>query len=258
MGTTKAALTAPEAPHGPPSHRSSDDGERDLVGFTNRSALAGLTGAVWSVGHSLQPVSPLERSWHLGSGAGRVAGPRRLTGRTGLGDPFCGWDHRACPPTCRWSKKSSPAAEALGRSQGGLSTKIHVRSDGKGKPITFVLTPGQQHEITVAEQLLEQGAIRRGKNGRIRLRPKRVSGDKGYSSRKYRNYLRRRGIRLTIPRKQNEQRTGPFDRELYRQRNQIERLINRLKQFRRVATRYDKRADSYAAMLTISMILVWL
>lgn len=110
----------------------------------------------------------------------------------------------------------------------------------------------------MAERLLEQGAIRRGKNGRIRLRPKRVSGDKGYSSRKYRNYLRRRGIRLTIPRKQNEQRTGPFDRELYRQRNQVERLINRLKQFRRVATRYDKRADSYAAMLTIAMILVWL
>jgi len=133
-----------------------------------------------------------------------------------------------------------------------------VRSDGKGKPITFVLTPGQQHEITVAERLLEQGAIRRGKNGRIRLRPKRVSGDKGYSSRKYRNYLRRRGIRLTIPRKQNEKHTGPFDRELYRQRNQVERLINRLKQFRRVATRYDKRADSYAAMLTIAMILVWL
>ena len=93
---------------------------------------------------------------------------------------------------------------------------------------------------------------------RKRLRPQRVAGDKGYSSRKYRHYLRRRGIRVTIPRKKNEHRTGPFDRELYRQRNQVERLINRLKQFRRVATRYDKQATSFAAMLTIAMIFLWL
>lgn len=139
-----------------------------------------------------------------------------------------------------------------------MSTKIHVRCDGHGKPITFLLTPGQQHELSVAEQLLEQGAIRNGKNGRKRLRPQRVAGDKGYSSRKYRHYLRRRGIRVTIPRKKNEHRTGPFDRERYRQRNQVERLINRLKQFRRVATRYDKQATSFAAMLTIAMIFLWL
>jgi transposase len=132
-----------------------------------------------------------------------------------------------------------------------------VRCDGKGKPITFLLTPGQQHEITVAERLLEQGAIRRG-NGHLRIRPKRVAGDKGYAFRKYRQYLHRRGIRTTIPRKKNEHQTGPFDRELYRQRNQVERLINRLKQFRRVATRYDKLASSYAAMLTVAMIFLWL
>lgn len=104
---------------------------------------------------------------------------------------------------------------------------------------------------------MEQGGVRRA-SGHIRLRPKRVSADKGYSSRKYRHYLRKRGMRITIPRKKNEHRTGPFDWELYRQRNQVERLINRLKQFRRVATRYEKRATSYAAMLTIAMIFLWL
>lgn len=109
----------------------------------------------------------------------------------------------------------------------------------------------------MAELLLEQGAIRRGK-GHLRLRPKRVAGDKGYAFRKYRQYLHRRGIRTTIPRKKNEQATGPFDRALYRQRNQVERLINRLKQFRRIATRYEKRASSYAAMLTLAMSLLWL
>jgi transposase len=132
-----------------------------------------------------------------------------------------------------------------------------VRCDGQGKPITFLLTPGQQHEITVAERLLEQGAIRRP-TGHLRLRPKRVAGDKGYAFRVYRQYLQRRGIRTTIPRKKNECASGPFDRALYRQRNQVERLINRLKQFRRVATRYDKRASSYATVLTIAMCLLWL
>ena len=127
-----------------------------------------------------------------------------------------------------------------------------------GKLITFLLTPGQRHDITVAEQLMEQGAIRRLKGGRPRLRPKRVSGDKGYNSRSFRIYLRKRGIRSTIPRKDNERRRGPFDRKLYRLRNRVERLINRMKQFRRIATRYEKRAVNYAAMVTVAAIYLWL
>jgi transposase len=64
---------------------------------------------------------------------------------------------------------------------------------------------------------------------------------------------------MTIPRKTNERRNGPFDRAIYRTRNRIERLINRLKQFRRVATRYEKRAENYLAMLTIAaIVLLWL
>jgi transposase len=73
-----------------------------------------------------------------------------------------------------------------------------------------------------------------------------------------RNYLRRRGIRFTIPRLSNEPRRGPFSREIYRQRNIVERAINRLKQFRRIATRYEKLAANYTAMLTIACIFLWL
>ncbi len=127
-----------------------------------------------------------------------------------------------------------------------------------GKPVTFVLTPGQQHEATVFEQLMTGGMVKRPGGGRPRVRPKRVCGDKGYSSRKIRSYLRRRGIRYTIPRKRNERRTGPFDKVLYRLRNRVERLINRLKQFRRIATRYEKKAENYMAMLHIASILLWL
>jgi transposase len=124
--------------------------------------------------------------------------------------------------------------------------------------MTFVLTPGQQHEATVAEELLDQGAVKRTGRGRPKRRPKRLVGDKGYSSRKLRNTLRRRGIRITIPHKRNEHCAGPFDRTLYRLRNRVERFINRLKQFRRVAARYEKRADCYRAVVTIAAIMLWL
>lgn len=124
--------------------------------------------------------------------------------------------------------------------------------------MTFVLTPGQQHEASVFEQLMEQGSVKRRGAGRPRIRPRRVCGDKGYSSRRIRAYLRRRGIGYTIPRKRNERRNGPFDKELYRLRNQVERLINRLKQNRRIATRYEKKAENYLAMLHIGTIMLWL
>jgi transposase len=83
-------------------------------------------------------------------------------------------------------------------------------------------------------------------------------GDKGYRSKRIRQYGQRRGIHITIPRKTNERWTGPFDRRIYRERNRIERLINRLKQYRRIATRYEKRAANYLAMLTIVAIRLWL
>ena len=109
----------------------------------------------------------------------------------------------------------------------------------------------------VFEQLLEQGAVRRVGRGRPRLRPKRVVGDKAYTGRR-RAYWRRRGIRCTIPRLRTERRRGPFDRVVYRQRNRVERLINRCKQFRSLATRYDKRADSYRTLWVIAATLLWL
>ena len=103
--------------------------------------------------------------------------------------------------------------------------------------MTFVLSPGQWHEQRMVRQLLQQGAVKRVGRGRPRLYPGRLVGDKGYSSPSFRHYLRQRGIRYTIARRSNEHRGGPFDKDIYRQRNLVERLINRLKQFRRVATR---------------------
>lgn len=82
--------------------------------------------------------------------------------------------------------------------------------------MTFVLTPGQDHEAPVFKHLLNSGAIKPKGRGRPKQRPKRVVGDKGYSSRAIRTLLRRRGIRLTIPRKSNERHSGSFSRIVYR------------------------------------------
>lgn len=124
--------------------------------------------------------------------------------------------------------------------------------------MTVALTPGQRHETTAFETLMAQGAVKRAGRGRPKLRPRRLIGDKGYSSRKIRQYLRQHGVRITIPRRRNEHRSGPFDQDLYRSRNRVERLINRLKQFRRLATRYEKRAENYRAMWLIAATILWL
>ena len=103
---------------------------------------------------------------------------------------------------------------------------------------------------------METGAIRRS-SGQARLRPKRLVADKGYTSRAFRNYLHRKHIRYTIARRNNERRRGPFNKLHYRKRNIVERLINRLKQFRRIATRYEKRAANFSAMITIASIFLF-
>jgi transposase len=126
------------------------------------------------------------------------------------------------------------------------------------------LTAGQRHEAPVLVALLDAGAVKRpgpdGRSGRgrPRLRPAAVAGDKGYSYPSARRHLRRRGIKAVIPTKSNQRRRAGFDRVAYRERNRVERCFNRLKQYRRVATRYEKRGDNYHAMVTIAAIMLWL
>jgi len=124
--------------------------------------------------------------------------------------------------------------------------------------MTLVLTPGQRHESTQLSALLEQGAVKRPGRGRPRVRPDRIVGDKGYSYPHIRRYLRQRGVRITIARRSNQHRGGPFAKTIYRLRNRVERLINRMKHFRRLATRYEKQAENYRAMWLIAAIWLWL
>jgi transposase len=150
------------------------------------------------------------------------------------------------------------AKRALGWSRGGFSTKLHLRTERGGKPLVLLLTAGERHEQSVFEPLMERGAVKRPGRGRPKQRPRCVVGDKGYSSGKVRSYLRRRGVRAVIPRKQNELTQRLFDRELHRERNRVERLINLLKRFRRVATRYEQLAANYLAFVILAAITLWL
>ncbi len=104
------------------------------------------------------------------------------------------------------------AREALGRSRGGFTTKLHLRAEGNGRPITAVLTGGERHEQVALEALLDRGTVRCPGRGRPRLRPRRTAGDKGYSSPTARCHLRRRRIRAAIPSKSNQRRQPGFDR----------------------------------------------
>jgi transposase len=124
--------------------------------------------------------------------------------------------------------------------------------------MVFELTSGKRHEQPILPTLMELGAVKRPARGRPRVRPDRVVGDKGYSSPAIRRYLKERRIGAVIPTKADEPSDPGLDRSAYRERNIVERLINRLKQHRRIAARYEKRAANYLAMLTLAAILLWL
>ncbi len=121
-----------------------------------------------------------------------------------------------------------------------------------------VLTPGQRNETIVFNELMERGEVRRPRRGRPRHRPRALVGDKGYSTRSVRAYLRIHHIRPVIASRRDQPRSESFDRVLYRSRNVVERLINRLKQCRRVATRYEKRAANYLTMVALAAARLWL
>jgi transposase len=129
-----------------------------------------------------------------------------------------------------------------------------VKQDRDYAPLVLLVTAGEHHDQTAFTALMDQGNVKRVGRGR----PRRVVGDKGYSSWHIREWLQRHGIQHTIAHKGNEHRHSPFNRNLYRERTGAERLINRLKQYRRIAKRYEKRAVNFLAMVTIAVLLLWL
>ena len=135
----------------------------------------------------------------------------------------------------------------MGRSRGGLTTKIHALVDAEGRPIDIVLTPGQTHDSQPAPDLLEgmkQGAI--------------LLADKAYDNDAIREQLKKINAWANIPAKKNRKKTFPFSKWLYRYRNLVERFFNKLKQFRGLATRYDKNPDNFLAAIKFVSLRIWI
>jgi transposase len=158
----------------------------------------------------------------------------------------------------------------MGRSRGGLTTKLHLLAKGRGRALVRRLTPGQAADTKELVALLDAVAVPRpAGTGRHRMRPDHLTADKAYGSKANRRSLRARGIPHTIPERDDVRasrarkgsrggRPPNFNSVQYKTRNQVERGFGRLKQFRAVATRYDKLKDRYAATVTIASIMVWL
>ncbi len=144
---------------------------------------------------------------------------------------------------------------------------MHLSCDGKGRPLSVIVTAGQRNDGAHLFAVLDAIRVPRIGGGRPRKRPDRLLADRGYGKGLYRRELRARGIPHTIPeersdhRQRRAERPGrplSFDADLYARRNVVERCVNRLKQWRGIATRYEKRAVNYRAMVVIASLMIWL
>ena len=138
------------------------------------------------------------------------------------------------------------ASQALGRSRGGFSTKIHIAVDGLGNPLHFMLTAGQRHDITCAEALID------GYNSEY------VIADTSYDSMAFIESITQRGTVPVIPPRANRRDSRTYDVHLYKERHLVECFINKMKQYRRISSRFDKLAVRYMGFLSFVATIIWL
>ena len=152
----------------------------------------------------------------------------------------------SCVPISTAPAHKKNGEQAIGRSRGGLTTKIHALVDALGNPVDVMLTPGQVHDLTCAEPLLEG------------VDPGALIGDKAYDADPLRDTLAQREIAPVIPPKANRKTPPPCDFALHCERNLIERFFNKLKHFRAIATRYDKLARNFLAGVHLASAIILL
>lgn len=154
-----------------------------------------------------------------------------------------GFDDHSYPSTCCGQQRGREHQLALGRSQGGWSTKIHAAVNDQGIPVRFALSGGERHDLSKAESLIDK------------LSPDYVVADKGYDSDPLREQIRCQGAKPVIPSRRGYRRRR-HDRTRYKFRNIIERFFNRLKNYRRVATRYDKKDRNFFGFVCLAALVI--
>jgi transposase len=213
-----------------------------MLDLANRCAMARPAGGVRQLEFGLAAVSPLVRIRFMGPAVAGAGGQRRRA-RYGADDR----QHRDPGASLRCRRKRGIRNQALGRSRGGFTSKVHLRCNAAGLPIGVVLTEGEAHDVTAYDALMEQ----RDSD------PGTMLADKGYDSDAIRHDLRDRGTAPEVPTKSNRKVQYSVSKPLYALRSRIECCIGHLKEQRRIATRYDKLATSFLGFVLLGCIRQW-
>ena len=228
----------PLLPKNQPGARRTDD-RRVISGIVqDRLSVAGLPGRLRAFDDDPQSLSPAGRCAAFGAACltrWRAPIPAMVKPSTarGQGSSLGG------------GRKRGAQAQAIGRSRGGRTTKIHAIVDARGRPIAIEVTPGHLGDVQLATALIS--AVPPGGC---------LVADAAYDS-SLRRFLLERGTVPVIPNNPTRKRHHPFDETAYRQRNLIERMFRRLKDWRRIATRYDKLAANFAAAIMLAAVIIW-
>jgi transposase len=143
-------------------------------------------------------------------------------------------------------RKKGEQKQAIGRSRGGRNTKIHAIADAKGRLLAILLSGGEAHDCPPARRLIRRTTA-----------ADKLLGDKAYDSAELRQWLDNRGTKAVIPNKSNRKQPFSFDKKSYKHRHRIENAFCRLKDFRRIATRYDRLARNFLASVCLVAAIVW-
>ena len=205
-------------------------------------SLAGFAGAVRRLSFGEAPLLSLDRDGR----ARRHAGHARPRSRSRVADDRHHHRTRSSARSWRAQGKRGADAQGLGRSRGGLSTKIHAATEALGLPVRLIGSPGQRNDIAFAHDLIEG------------IDADATIADKGYDADHLVEKLGAANSQVVIPPKRNRKVLRSYDIDLYKERNRIERFFNKLKQFRRVATRYDKLLKNFMGFVKLAAIAIWL
>ena len=242
MGVLRTVRDEARPAQRPAASGSSACARRCLLDRPHRRPVARSARVLREVVVGLPPVPPLDALRSLGSAA---RGVERHRGRRRDGPDDRQHRHPGAP--LRRRRKGGTPRQGLGRSRGGFSTKIHLRTNGAGLPVAVDIAPGQASDYTGALPLLDADGPE----------PKVLLADRGYDADAIRTEMEARGVTPIIPMRRSRKVQIPIDDYVYALRNRIERCFNKLKNWRRLATRYDKTAESYLGFVLIAAVRLW-